>query len=217
MSFWGECILTATFLINRTPSPLLHNNNPYTVLYEKPFDYPFFKVFGCLCFASTLISTRNKFSPIATMCVFVSHSPEFKGYKVYDITSRHFFYSRDVVFHVTIFPFHTVSLHSIGELDLFHDLVLPSPSLDIVSSPELSFPNSHAFTPLITTTSLPLSNDHLHHSTTISHHAPLPRRSIGNTKLPCLRDFHCNLLSNYSIPLLYSAYPITDSLSYTSF
>ena len=47
LQFWSDCILTATYLINRTPTPLLHNQSPFEVLYSKPFDYSSFRVFGC--------------------------------------------------------------------------------------------------------------------------------------------------------------------------
>lgn len=54
MPLWVECLLTATFLINRTRSPLLDNKSPYELLYQKPVDYTSLRVFGCLAFASTL-------------------------------------------------------------------------------------------------------------------------------------------------------------------
>ena len=114
-------------MINRTLTPLLQNKTPYTFLYAKPIDYQFLKVFGSLCFASTLTSRINKFSPRAKACVFVSYSPGIKGYKVYDIVSKHFFFSRDLICHETIFPFHNVSISSDTTSDSFSDLVLPKP------------------------------------------------------------------------------------------
>lgn len=65
ITFWGGCVLTAAFLINRTPMPLLDNQSPYTVLFENKVDYHVLRVFGCLAYASTLSAHRNKFDPRA--------------------------------------------------------------------------------------------------------------------------------------------------------
>lgn len=61
--YWSECLLTAVFLINRTPSVLLHNLSPYELLTKKKAEYNFFRSFGCLCYVSTLQKDRHKFSP----------------------------------------------------------------------------------------------------------------------------------------------------------
>lgn len=37
--FWGEAILTASHLINRTPSAVLNNVSPYKLLYRTPPSY----------------------------------------------------------------------------------------------------------------------------------------------------------------------------------
>lgn len=101
---WNECVLTAVFFINRIPSLMLHNQSPFTLLYNSPVDHSFFRTFGCLVYASTLNAHRLKFHPRARMCVFVGYQSGNKGYKLYDIESKQKKFPRDV-FHEHIFPF----------------------------------------------------------------------------------------------------------------
>lgn len=124
ITFWGECVLTACFLINRTPSKILQNKSPYERLFSKPPSYDSLKIFGTLCFASTLPSKRHKFSPRATAAVFVGYPAGIKGYKVYDLATKRFFVSRDIVFHETFFPFHDMNA-SKSNVDPFQHLSLP--------------------------------------------------------------------------------------------
>ena len=201
IAFWTDCVLTATFLINRTPSPLLHNKTPYELLHNSPVDYSMFKVFGCLAFASTLHAHRTKFDPRARVCVFMGYPVGMKGYRLYDIQAKQFFISRDVVFLETIFPFHHVIDASVLS-DPFPDLVLPVPLSVSLSTLPASSPS-----PLPTRPS------------TIDH-PPLfiPKKSTSITKPPSyLRDFHCHLLHHHSYPNLpSSSYPLSNSLGYDS-
>jgi hypothetical protein len=34
LHFWGECILTAAYLFNQTPTPILKNKSPYECLFS---------------------------------------------------------------------------------------------------------------------------------------------------------------------------------------
>ena len=88
LSFWSDCVLTAVFLINRNPSPLLHHKSPYELLYHKPVDYSSFKVFGCMAFASTVTAHRIKFDPRAHPCVFLGYPNGMKAYRLYDLHTK---------------------------------------------------------------------------------------------------------------------------------
>ena len=68
--YWPDCVSIAAFLINRTPSPLLNNKTPYELLLRKLHDYKILRVFGCLCYVSTLMKDRHKFSPRARFSFF---------------------------------------------------------------------------------------------------------------------------------------------------
>jgi len=48
--------------MNRTPSPILNNQSTYEILFGKIPMYSNFKVFGSFCYASTLLSSKHKFS-----------------------------------------------------------------------------------------------------------------------------------------------------------
>ena len=54
LSFWGESVLTAVYLINRIPTPLLSRKTPFEKLYKQPPTYNHLHVFGCLCFATNV-------------------------------------------------------------------------------------------------------------------------------------------------------------------
>ncbi|KAL2232729.1 UNVERIFIED_CONTAM: Retrovirus-related Pol polyprotein from transposon RE1 [Sesamum indicum] len=70
--FWGESILTATYLINRLPTPVLRWKFPFEVLYNKPLDLSRLKAYKVFDIAKqTLYTSRN--------VVFHEHSFPFQA------------------------------------------------------------------------------------------------------------------------------------------
>jgi transposase InsO family protein len=78
--YWGDPLLTATYLINRMPSRILDFKTPLKVL-PPPFSTskgisP--KVFGCVCFVH-IHGPTSKLNPRSFKCFFVGYSPTQKG------------------------------------------------------------------------------------------------------------------------------------------
>ncbi|KZV21171.1 hypothetical protein F511_24735 [Dorcoceras hygrometricum] len=133
--YWGECVLHAAYIINRTPTPLLSHKTPYEALFSKPPSYQHMRVFGCLCFASNL-KPSHKFDVRARACVFLGYPPHQKGYKLLDTLTNRIFISRDVVFHETTFPFSNQPSSSTT-----FNKFLPHPAS--IPEPEPTEPSSH--------------------------------------------------------------------------
>jgi hypothetical protein len=106
LTFWGESVQTACYLINRLPTPLLSYQSPYQKLHKLQPTYTHLRTFGCLCYATNLKPT-HKFDQRAHRCIFVGYPLGQKAYRVYDLRTHKIFSSRDVTFSEHIFPFHS--------------------------------------------------------------------------------------------------------------
>lgn len=226
IKFWSECGLTATFLINRTPTPLLSHKSPFECLYGHKPDYDSMRVFGSLVYASTLKSHRTKFEPRAKKCVFLGYPQGIKGYRLYDLEKQELFTSRDVIFHEQIFPFHNKSICT--------STPDPFPNLSLPLSQPLSSPHFIDDEPFHTTT---LTTDNSHETTdfpqtqitsidNLPEHVPdiiptsiTPPTSNKRSKRPShppnyLKDFHCNIAT--ADPIITSPHNLAKYMSYTN-
>ena len=103
-AYWTECIKTATYLINRTPSQGLNNRSPFDLLYNKSADLSNLKVFGCLCFITSSAVGRDKFMPRAHPCAFIGYPIGQKAYRVLNLVKKFVQIARDIKFFEDIFP-----------------------------------------------------------------------------------------------------------------
>ncbi|KAJ0470826.1 putative RNA-directed DNA polymerase [Helianthus annuus] len=106
LKFWSECVLTASYLINRTPSSVLNGKTPYELLFRFEPSLSHLKIFGCLCFF-TVLNNPDKLDERAEKCIFMGYSNLKKGYKVWSLDQKKFTFSRDVSFHENVFPYKT--------------------------------------------------------------------------------------------------------------
>ncbi|XP_059671155.1 uncharacterized protein LOC132316698 [Cornus florida] len=107
--YWHMAVLTATFLINRTPSRVLGGKAPLQILHP---DYTLFhllpRVFCCTCFVHNRSPSRHKLDDKSIRCIFLGYSAMSKGYRFYDPVTKHMYHSLYVTFHETI-PFYSTN------------------------------------------------------------------------------------------------------------
>ncbi|KAL2253443.1 UNVERIFIED_CONTAM: Copia protein [Sesamum indicum] len=189
-------ILTATYIINRLPTSVLHWKSPYEVLYNKAVDYSIVRTFGCLAFVTNVLPHKSKFTKRAFRCVFVGYAFGQKGYKLYDLDDKVILISRDVIFHENCFPYkdiseseHAVPLPiSVWDDGAFSDQ--SSPIAECSSTPVEPVLDSHHTSPHISMQQ---------HEGTSS--VPVLRRSLRQaTKPSWLNDFVCGVSDASATP-----------------
>ncbi|KAK4384556.1 Retrovirus-related Pol polyprotein from transposon TNT 1-94 [Sesamum angolense] len=79
-SFWGEALLTAAYLINRSPSVPLLGKLPECVWTGKNVDLSYLRIFGCSAF---VFQNSDKLEPRALKCVFIGYPEGIKGYRLW--------------------------------------------------------------------------------------------------------------------------------------
>lgn len=126
------------------PLSILNRLTPYEKYHGTKPNLEHLKVFGCLCFVSTLKQGRHKFSERAQKCVFLEYFNSKKGYKVYNIEQNIKIVSKDVIFYERLFSYHFMKNQSnLSELKPFF---LPVCSED--STPNIGEYNIHTTNPI---------------------------------------------------------------------
>jgi hypothetical protein len=73
LSFWGEALQTAAYLLNRRPCRATEPTTPHQLLLGAPPCYDNLRVFGCLCYPNTASTAAHKLSPRSVACVFLGY------------------------------------------------------------------------------------------------------------------------------------------------
>ena len=72
-SLWGEAVMTACYLINRSPLVSLDFDIPKRVLTGKDIYYSHLKVFRCKAFVHVPKEQRSKLDNKSTLCIYVGY------------------------------------------------------------------------------------------------------------------------------------------------
>ena len=103
--FWQFAVVDAVLLINCIPTPLLQNVTPYEKLHGFLYDISSLRVFGCLCYSSTITSHRKKLDDRSVSGIFLGFQPHTKGYLFLNLKNHKIEISRHTVFYENIFPY----------------------------------------------------------------------------------------------------------------
>lgn len=101
--FWGDCVLTACYIINLLPYYVLKFQTPYQWLHGTIPNVSHLKVLGCLSYAKNM-TPGTKFDLRSSPGVLIGYSSVQKGYKVYDLKTKSIYVSRKIIFYEAIFP-----------------------------------------------------------------------------------------------------------------
>ncbi|KAJ0454457.1 putative RNA-directed DNA polymerase [Helianthus annuus] len=141
LRYWSDCVLTAVYLINRLPTSVLNGRSPYEIVYGFKPSLVHLRNFGCLCF-STVLNESDKLAYHADKCVLIGYSNVKKGYKLLCLDNKRVFYSRDVKFYETVYPFKSVlnksqnSNNDLNQVNFFDNTEMLTPEVPIVPNDE---------------------------------------------------------------------------------
>jgi len=105
MIYWEDAFQTATYIISRLPTPVLHHKSPSEILHSRIPDYRFLRVIGCACWPNLQPYNINKLNFRSKTCIFIGYSLCHQGYKCLDLSTGKIYVSHNVIFNETLFPY----------------------------------------------------------------------------------------------------------------
>ncbi|KAM1079132.1 hypothetical protein ACFX2B_013731 [Malus domestica] len=142
--FWSFACQTTIYLINRMPTPILHNQSPFEALYGVVPMIHHLRTFGCACYPFLRPYNATKLQAKTTKCVFLGYASKFKGFICFAVSTHKFFVSRHVVFSEHEFPYNDLLSRATTPQSTTSVHITDLSSLPVVpSQPIVTIPSSH--------------------------------------------------------------------------
>ncbi len=72
--FWAKVVATAVYIMNQTPTIVVHGMTFEEKFIGKKLDVSHFKVFSCIAYMHVLDEKRSKLDPKVDKCIFIGYS-----------------------------------------------------------------------------------------------------------------------------------------------
>jgi hypothetical protein len=95
--FWGEAVVAAVYILNRSPTKALNGRTPYEAWHGRKPVVSHLWVFGCLAFGKEL-GHVGKLDDRSTPGVFIGYTEDSKAYRILDPGTQRVHTTHDVVF-----------------------------------------------------------------------------------------------------------------------
>jgi hypothetical protein len=96
--FWGEAVMTAVYLLNRSPTRSVNGKTPYQAWHGKKPTVHHLQVFGCVAYMKITRPHLTKLDDRGLKMVFIGYEPGIKAYLLYNPTDGRVHMSLDVIF-----------------------------------------------------------------------------------------------------------------------
>jgi hypothetical protein len=96
--FWAEAVATIVYIMNRTPTIVVHGMTPKEKFTGKKPIVSHLRVFGCIAYVHVPDEKRSKLNPKAEKCIFIGYSLDKKRYRCFNLYTWKLEVSKDVVF-----------------------------------------------------------------------------------------------------------------------
>lgn len=94
-TMWGEAVLTATYLCNRSPTAKL-DKIPAQLWFKKEINLKHLQTFGCMAYKHIPDEKRTKLEDKSEECIMIGYAP--CGYRLFSIKENKVVLARDVIF-----------------------------------------------------------------------------------------------------------------------